>query len=233
MKYLLLIHQGTAPTPYTDDWQSLGEDEQKAIYADYQAINQTPGVTPGLQMEPPETATTVRVETGNAHHGRAVRGGEALGGFFTFEARISTPRSSWHPACRPRAWAAPWRSGRWWSGDRPRAGLPTSGAAYSPPDRVPRRLRARRGRREAFAAAAERWPRDGTPANPRAWLITTARNRAIDRIRRDRTLAEKTRLLDVPEAVEDVLDDTTIPDERLELVFTCITRRCRWRRRWR
>ena len=76
MKYLLLIHQGTAPTPYSDDWQSLGADEQKAIYADYQAINQTPGRHPGLQMEPPETATTVRGKQGNAHHGRAVRGGE-------------------------------------------------------------------------------------------------------------------------------------------------------------
>jgi RNA polymerase sigma-70 factor, ECF subfamily len=74
---------------------------------------------------------------------------------------------------------------------------------------------------EAFAIAAERWPREGTPANPRAWLVTTARNRAIDRIRRDRTLAEKTRLLDVPEAIEDDVSDTTIPDERLELLFTC------------
>jgi RNA polymerase sigma-70 factor (ECF subfamily) len=74
---------------------------------------------------------------------------------------------------------------------------------------------------EAFAIAAERWPREGTPASPRAWLVTTARNRAIDRIRRSRTLAQKTRLLDVPEAVEDEMDDTAIPDERLELVFTC------------
>jgi RNA polymerase sigma-70 factor, ECF subfamily len=74
---------------------------------------------------------------------------------------------------------------------------------------------------EAFAVAAERWPRDGTPDNPRAWLVTTGRNRAIDRIRRDRTLAEKTRLLDVPEAMEDELEDTEIPDERLELIFTC------------
>src|SRR5581483_11829490 len=55
---------------------------------------------------------------------------------------------------------------------------------------------------DAFATAAARWPRDGTPANPRAWLVTTARNAAIDRIRRERTLAEKTRLLDVAEAVE-------------------------------
>jgi RNA polymerase sigma-70 factor (ECF subfamily) len=74
---------------------------------------------------------------------------------------------------------------------------------------------------EAFATAAERWPREGTPANPRAWLVTTGRNRAIDRIRRDRTLMAKTRLLEVPESIEEVLDETTIPDERLELVFTC------------
>jgi RNA polymerase sigma-70 factor (ECF subfamily) len=74
---------------------------------------------------------------------------------------------------------------------------------------------------EAFAIAAARWPGEGTPANPRAWLVTTARNRAIDRIRRDRTLAAKTRLLDTPEAVEDDMDEAEISDERLELVFTC------------
>jgi RNA polymerase sigma-70 factor (ECF subfamily) len=74
---------------------------------------------------------------------------------------------------------------------------------------------------EAFALAAQRWPRDGPPESPRAWLTTTARNRAIDRIRRDRTLAAKTRLLEVREATEDGVDETTIPDERLELVFTC------------
>jgi RNA polymerase sigma-70 factor, ECF subfamily len=74
---------------------------------------------------------------------------------------------------------------------------------------------------EAFAIAAERWPRDGTPDHPRAWLMTTARNRAIDHIRRDRTLAEKTRLLEVPEPMEHEIDETAIPDERLELVFTC------------
>jgi RNA polymerase sigma-70 factor, ECF subfamily len=77
---------------------------------------------------------------------------------------------------------------------------------------------------EAFAIAAERWPRDGTPANPGAWLIVTARNRAINRIRRDRTLAEKTRLLEVPEAAEDeieMLNEIQFPDERLELIFTC------------
>jgi RNA polymerase sigma-70 factor, ECF subfamily len=74
---------------------------------------------------------------------------------------------------------------------------------------------------DAFAVAAERWPREGVPPNPGGWLVITARNRAIDRIRRDRTLAAKTHLLEVPEAVEDEMDETTFPDERLELIFTC------------
>src|SRR5213076_3280674 len=67
----------------------------------------------------------------------------------------------------------------------------------------------------------ERWPRRGTPDNPGAWLLTTARNRAIDRIRREQNLARKTRLLDRPESVEEEVDETAIPDERLELIFTC------------
>jgi len=74
---------------------------------------------------------------------------------------------------------------------------------------------------EAFAIAAERWPDDGYPENPRAWLITTARNRAIDRIRRSQTLAARTALLPIPEAEEQPMDATTFRDERLELVFTC------------
>jgi len=77
---------------------------------------------------------------------------------------------------------------------------------------------------DAFAIAAERWPRDGTPGNPRAWLVMTARNRAVDRLRRERALAAKTRLLEPPqpaEAIEDGLEAAAIPDERLELIFTC------------
>jgi RNA polymerase sigma-70 factor (ECF subfamily) len=74
---------------------------------------------------------------------------------------------------------------------------------------------------EAFAIAAERWPRDGWPTNPAAWLMTTARNRAINRIRRQRTLAAKTRLLEVPEHIHDTPDHGAFPDERLELLFTC------------
>ncbi len=74
---------------------------------------------------------------------------------------------------------------------------------------------------EAFAKAAERWPRDDVPTSPGAWLVATARNRAIDRIRRDKTLTAKYALLDVRPAVEDEMEETTIPDERLELIFTC------------
>jgi RNA polymerase sigma-70 factor, ECF subfamily len=84
---------------------------------------------------------------------------------------------------------------------------------------------------EAFAIAAQRWPSDGVPDHPAAWLVTTARRRAIDRLRRDRVLATKLRLLAAaqtpaaqtqgaePPAGEDTVD--TIPDERLELVFMC------------
>src|SRR5207244_2136359 len=74
---------------------------------------------------------------------------------------------------------------------------------------------------EAFAIAAERWPRDGVPTYPGAWLVTTARNRAINRIRRDRTLAAKTRLLLVPDPTEGNVEAMAFPDERLELIFTC------------
>jgi len=75
---------------------------------------------------------------------------------------------------------------------------------------------------EAFAVAAQRWPDTGTPDNPGAWLVTTARHRAIDRLRRDRVLAARLPLLaPQPDTAEDVVTDPPIPDERLELVFMC------------
>ena len=74
---------------------------------------------------------------------------------------------------------------------------------------------------EAFAAALERWPRDGAPQNPGAWLLTTARNRAIDRIRREQNLRRKTELLAALHVEEPVQEDETIPDERLSLIFAC------------
>ena len=89
MKYMLLINQGTAPTPRDPEaWATLSEDEQKAVFADYQAINQTPGVTPGLQLQDAGTATTVRVEDGRTltTDGPFVDTKEALGGYCFLEA---------------------------------------------------------------------------------------------------------------------------------------------------
>jgi hypothetical protein len=89
MKYLLLIHQGDAPTPRDPEaWATLSEDEQNQVFADYQAINQTPGVTPGLQMQGPEAATTVRVENGQTltTDGPFVAVKEALAGWLVYEA---------------------------------------------------------------------------------------------------------------------------------------------------
>jgi hypothetical protein len=102
MKYTLLIYQGTSATP--DDptaWDALSPEEQQAVYRDYQALNQTPGVTPGSPMADPDTATTVRVQDGRtvttdgpfaelkeaiAKDGPFAELKEAIGGYFTFEA---------------------------------------------------------------------------------------------------------------------------------------------------
>jgi RNA polymerase sigma-70 factor, ECF subfamily len=75
---------------------------------------------------------------------------------------------------------------------------------------------------EAFVIAAERWPRDGLPDNPGAWIVRTARNRAIDRIRRERRYEDKLRELErlMPGQPDDPLD-TSLPDDRLRLFFTC------------
>src|SRR5207247_10446244 len=84
-----LIHQGSTPTPRSpEEWAKLSEDEQKAVFADYQAINQTPGVSPGQQLDEPETATTVRVEDGKTltTDGPFVELKEAVGGYLSFEA---------------------------------------------------------------------------------------------------------------------------------------------------
>jgi hypothetical protein len=89
MKYMLLIQQGDTPTPDSPEaWAHLSEDEQKAVYADYQAINETSGVSPGVWMQPPETATTVRVQDGKTltTDGPFVAVKEALGGYLFFEA---------------------------------------------------------------------------------------------------------------------------------------------------
>jgi hypothetical protein len=88
MKYLLLIHQRDTPTPGSEEWARLSQDEQNAVYGAYQSINRNPGVTPGLWLQPPEAATTVRVEDGKTltTDGPFVSVKEALGGYLVFEA---------------------------------------------------------------------------------------------------------------------------------------------------
>ena len=209
MKYVLLIHQGDAPTPYSDDWEKLSEDERTRSTPTTRRSTRRPGVTPSdFQLQPargrddrpgagrqdPDDRRAVRRHQGGARRLAAVRGRR--------------------PRRRDRARVA--SSGGPHGGRR--RGAPGRGAITILEqvfrDEWGRVLAsligflgdfelAEEAAQEAFAVAAERWPRDGTPDNPRAWLVTTARNRAIDRIRRDRTLAAKTRLLDVPEAMED------------------------------
>ncbi len=89
MKYMLLIHQGTAPTPRDpDEWARLSEDEQNAVYADYKAINETPGVSPGVALKPAEEAVTVRVADGETltTDGPFVEIKEAIAGYLLFDA---------------------------------------------------------------------------------------------------------------------------------------------------
>jgi hypothetical protein len=88
MKYLLLIQHGDMPKPGSPEWAALSADEQKAVAADYRAVDQTDGVTPGVWLESPETATTVRVENGETltTDGPFVAVKEALNGYLFFEA---------------------------------------------------------------------------------------------------------------------------------------------------
>ena len=88
MKYMLLIHQGTTPLPGSPEWEALSDEQKGAVYAGYQAVNETPGLTPGEQMQSPETATTVRVQDGRTltTDGPFVGIKEALGGWLLFEA---------------------------------------------------------------------------------------------------------------------------------------------------
>jgi hypothetical protein len=88
MKYILLIHQGTTPLPGTDAWDQLSQAEQGKVFAAYQALNETPGVTPGERMQPPELATTVRVQDGTTltTDGPFAEMKEAIGGYCFLEA---------------------------------------------------------------------------------------------------------------------------------------------------
>ena len=88
MQFVLLIYQGTTPLPNTDAWSALPKDEQRAIYADYAALNDTPGLSAGLPLGLPEDAKTVRVEDGRAvaSAGPLLGAEGAVGGYAVFEA---------------------------------------------------------------------------------------------------------------------------------------------------
>jgi hypothetical protein len=88
MKYMLLIHQGDTPTPPSEAWDRLPDAEKQAVYADYKAIGETPGVSPGLQLATPDTATTVRVQDGATltTDGPFAELKEAIGGYLLYEA---------------------------------------------------------------------------------------------------------------------------------------------------
>jgi hypothetical protein len=88
MKYMLLIHQGDTPLPGTDGWERLSDEQKGQVFAAYQALNETPGVTPGVRMQAPETATTVRVQDGRTltTDGPFAELKEAIGGYCFFEA---------------------------------------------------------------------------------------------------------------------------------------------------
>ena len=227
MKYMLLIHQGTHPDPA--DAGSVGPPVRRRAAGRLRGLQ-------GAQRDPrgharrPDAARRDRDDgpgagRQDAHDRRPVRRDQGS------DRRLLLLRGR-----RPRR--------------RDRRGLASPGGLHGRRDRgasvggvvatLEQAFREQRGRvlaaligflgdfdlaeeavQDAFAIAAERWPRDGVPTNPGGWLVTTARNRAVDRIRRDRTLAAKTRLLQAPEAMEDSVDLTTFPDERLELIFTC------------
>jgi hypothetical protein len=88
MKYMMLIYQGTTPLPGSDEWERLPQEEKQAVYSAYREVNETPGMTPGEQMQPPEQATTVRVQDGRtlATDGPFVEVKEAVGGYCFLEA---------------------------------------------------------------------------------------------------------------------------------------------------
>jgi hypothetical protein len=89
MKYMLFIYQGDTPTPRDpESWARLSQEEQKQVFSDYQALSSTPGVTPGEQMDDPQTATTVRVAEGKTliTDGPFVEAKEAVGGYLLYDA---------------------------------------------------------------------------------------------------------------------------------------------------
>ena len=224
MQYALLIY--TKPGTV----EALSPEEVEELSRDYYALRDEPGILGGAGLQPVTTATTLRLADGKpvVTDGPFADTKEVFGGYYLYECDNldqATEMAARIPALRIGGTVE----------IRPVMGK----ANLTPLEQV---FRDEWGRvlavlvgylgdfelaeesvAEAFAVAARRWPAEGTPASPVAWLVTTARNRAIDRLRRDRVLAAKLRLLEAttPATVEAEVDETEIPDERLELIFTC------------
>ena len=220
MRYALLIYE--APGAY----DGFSDDERRAVSGEYLALRDDPRVVDGARLKPVETAHhRPRGGRRGTDHGRPVR--RHQGGLRRLlRARGGRPRRRLGDR-GPDTGGSPRRIGRGASDGGAVALIEKAfrdsgvacwrrwsacSATSISPKRPPRR---RLPPRQSAGHATAR------PRIPARWLVTTARNKAIDRLRRERTLAAKTRLLDVPEAVEDRVDETTIPDERLELIFTC------------
>ncbi len=86
MKYVLLVFQGTTPLPGSERWKALSAAEQKQIYADYAALNETPGITSGLPLGLPGAARTVQVRGGKVTVKEGPHLAEGVGGYSVFEA---------------------------------------------------------------------------------------------------------------------------------------------------
>ena len=136
MKYVLQIYPGSEIDP-----ASLSAGEQQALVSEYLAVGQSPGVIGGHQLQPVETATTVRVNNGETllTDGPFVDAKEHLGGFFLVEANDLDAALAVAQKIRPRGWAARWRCARSWRGSAARAGLPRRvGPRPRQPGRLPR-----------------------------------------------------------------------------------------------
>ena len=201
----------------------------------------------GEGLEPTALATTVQIQPSGDHivtDGPYAETKEQLGGFYLLDCENLDDAIAW-----ARKIPMPGRQGRGASrhglrGPRLRGTLAGSrGAAVGTPDEaVDRLFREESGRavaalirvlgdfdlaeeavQDAFLVALEVWPARGLPRNPGAWITTTARNKAIDRIRRARRLEDKVRELEalLPAEEADEIEDSSIPDDRLRLIFTC------------
>ena len=190
MHYALLIYERPA------NYEGLGDDERRAMTAEYMAVGEDPRVVGSAHLQPTSMATSVRVSDGDTlvTDGPFADTKDVFGGYYVIEADDLDARD------RARREGAGRAHGRLRRGP-PGAGVPAliEDAFRDEWGRVLATLiglfgdfdLAEEAAQDAFAVAAERWPREGVPANPRAWLVTVARNRALDRLRRERVLAAK------------------------------------------